>query len=78
MTTTENTSPVLSALAFHGFASIDDAREANVFFVCHECQSIKVCAPAPGETREHQRDMLLADFAGMDECCGDDSDCSIL
>jgi hypothetical protein len=65
------------ALALAGFASIDDAREANVFFVCHACGSVKVCTPAPGQTREEQRDMLIADFEGMDECC-EDGDNSIL
>lgn len=79
MTTATNAQQAdcLTALSAHGFASIDDAREANVFFVCHKCGSIKTCAPAPGQTREAQRDALIANFEGMDECC-DDGDNSIL
>jgi hypothetical protein len=77
MTKTTNTQQAacLTALADHGFASIDDAREANVFFVCHECHSIKTCEPAEGQTREEQRDLLIQNFWGMDVCCedGDDS-----
>lgn len=76
MTSNQNLT-VDAALAHHGFASIDDAREANVFFVCHACGSIKTCAPAEGQTREEQRDLLIETFFGMDECC-DDGDNSIL
>lgn len=64
-------------LAQHGHASIDDAREAGVFFLCFGCGSVKVCTPAPGQTREEQRDLLIANFEGMDECC-DDADNTIL
>lgn len=75
--TTATESPVLSILASHGYASIDDARADNVIFVCHECGSIKSCTPAPGETREEQRDALFANYEGIDECC-DPGDNSIL
>lgn len=68
MTNTEQPT-VSSVLAFHGFASIDDAREANVIFGCLECGSIKTCTPAPGQTREQQRDLLFSDLSGVDECC---------
>lgn len=76
MTNTENPT-VESILSAHGFASIDDAREANVIFGCFECGSIKSCTPAPGETREEQRDALFANYEGIDECC-DPGDNSIL
>lgn len=68
MTNTENPT-VLSVLAAQGFASIDDARAANVFFGCHECGSIKVCDPGKGRTREQERDLLIATYEGMDDCC---------
>jgi hypothetical protein len=75
--TTATESPVLSILASHGFASIDDAREGNVIFVCHECGSIKCCTPGEGRTREQERDILIATYEGIDECC-DPGDNSIL
>lgn len=74
-TTDAQQAACLSILASHGFASIDDAREANVFHVCHACGSIKCCTPAPGQTREEQRDILLDNFDMM--CC-EDGDESIL
>lgn len=73
--TTATSTPVLSILASHGFASIDDAREANVFHVCHACGSIKTCTPAPGQTREEQARVLLDNF---DMTCCEDGDESIL
>ena len=76
MTSNQNLT-VDEALALHGFASIDDAREANVFHVCHACGSIKTCTPGEGRTREQERDILIATYEGMDECC-DDGDDSIL
>jgi len=60
---------VASVLSTHGFASVDDAREANVIFGCLECGSIKSCAPGEGRTREQERDLLFAHYEGIDECC---------
>lgn len=67
----------LTALSAHNIGSIDDAREAGIFFVCHKCGSVKTCTPAEGQTREEQRDLLIENFEGMDECC-EDGDNSIL
>lgn len=68
MTNTENPT-VESILSAHGFASIDDAREGNVIFGCFECGSIKCCTPGEGRTREQERDILIATYEGIDECC---------
>lgn len=68
MTNTENPT-VESVLSTHGYASVDDAREEGVFFGCLVCGSIKSCTPGEGRTREQERDLLIATYEGMDECC---------
>lgn len=76
-TTDAQQAACLTALDAHGIASIDDAREQNIFFVCHACGSVKSCTPGEGRTREQERDLLIATYEGMDECC-EDGDNSIL
>lgn len=73
MATNQNL-PIESILSNHGFASIDDAREANVFHACGACGSIKSCNPGEGRTREEERDLLIANYEGIDECCTDGDD----
>lgn len=68
MTNTENHT-VESVLSAHGFASIDDAREANVAFGCLGCGSIMSVTPTATSTREQQRDVLHANF--VLSCCDD-------
>lgn len=63
-----STSPaVLAVLDFHGL-SLDAALADNVAFVCLDCESISSVTPAPGQTREEQRDLLREDLDMS--CCG--------
>lgn len=59
---------VSSVLAHHGFASIDDAREANVAFGCLACGSIAAVTASNEDERAAQRDLI--DWSCCDE--GDD------
>lgn len=71
MTNTENPT-VESILSAHGFASIDDAREANVAFGCFGCGTIMSVTPTPTSTREQQRDVLHENFVLA--CCEEEDE----
>lgn len=58
-------------LAQHGYASVDDAREDNVFHLCYGCGSIQTCTPAEGQTREEQVAILREH---LDLTCCEDAD----
>lgn len=78
MTTTQNATivtlyPTVEAvLALHGIASVDDAREENLFRACGGCGSVQSCTPAEGQTREEQAALLLENY-DLD-CCPDADD----
>lgn len=61
-----------AVLAHHGYASVDDAREDNIFHACGACGSVKSCTPAPGQTREEQVAVLRENFDLT--CCEDGDD----
>ena len=67
-TSTPDLSTVASVLALHGFANIDDAREANVSFGCHGCGSIAQVTATNEVERIAQRDLI--DWS----CCPDSDD----
>lgn len=63
---------VMAVLALHGIASVDDAREENLFRACGGCGSVMTCTPAEGQTREAQAAILRENF-DLD-CCPDADD----
>ena len=75
MTNTTEAPTVATVLSAHGFASVDDAREAMVTFGCLVCGSIASVTPVvPTEAgRIHQRDALLTLMGGDWDCCGGDT-----
>lgn len=63
---------VEAVLALHGYASVDDAREDNIFRACGGCGTVQSCTPAEGQTREEQAAILRENF--YLDCCPDADD----